>query len=278
MFPPILRTRAAREALVLFCLVFWAIPAGAWSEFGTSDKREEEAEVRQGPEIREPFFEFLLGMAAADSLGSWLGSELRAHARATGRESRFPLDEVVSLSRSRPADAAAGKYAGAAVRATWTLNLTADQDRAMPYSILGYHPGSLRVAGRLVFSELAPSDVAINYVEDEVQVTRHLTEVRVFPLEEGHVVLDADGWLDALLGSGLDDAWTLGFVVGREDGRLVGLGVSLGRKGRKIYGEFDFNRDKVVAHGRPVMAGLSRASRRWLTVEDGNLPPAWVED
>jgi hypothetical protein len=263
---------------VLFCLGGWAVSARAWSEFGTSDKKGDDAAVREGPEIREPFFEFMLGMAEVDSLGSWQGAELRAHTLATGRESRFPLDEVVSLERSRPAAAAVRKYPGATVRAVWTLTLTEDQDRAMPYSILGYHPGSLRVAGRLVFSELAPSDVAISYVEDDVQVTRHLTEVRIFPLEEGHVVLDADGWLDALLGSGLDDAWTLGFVVGREEGRLVGLGVSLGRKGRKIYGEFDFNRDKVEAHGRPVMAGLSRASRRWLNVEDGNLPPAWDEE
>jgi hypothetical protein len=271
-------TRAATAALVVFCLVLPVSSALAWSEFGTSDKKDEGADLSEGPEIREPFFEFLLGMAIDDSLGTWTGEELRAHAAAGDRESRFPLDEVVSLRRARPDSAEALKYRGAMVRAVWTLLLTEAQDRPMPYSILGYHPGSLRVGGELVLSELAPTVVDVTYIEDDEQITGQLTEVRIFPLEKGYVVLDADGFLDALLGSGLDDAWTLGFVVGREEGKLVGLGVSLGRKGRQIYGEFDFSQDKVRAHGRAPMAGLSRASRRWLNVDDGNLPAPWVED
>ena len=32
-----------------------------------------------------------------------------------------------------------------AVKAVWTLTLTGAQDNPMPYSILGYHPGSLRI-------------------------------------------------------------------------------------------------------------------------------------
>ena len=104
-----------------------------------------------------------------------------------------------------------------------------------------------------------------------------ITGVSVFALERGHVLLDADGWLDALLGAGLDDAWILGFVIGRQEGRLLGLGVSLGRKGRHIYGEFDFANDRVLAHGRPLASGLSRLSRKWLNNADGNLPTPWLE-
>ena len=148
----------------------------------------------------------------------------------------------------------------------------------MPYSILGYHPGSLRIGGVLVLSELGPMDLVITYEEDGERVRQLMTEVRVFPLEQGHVVLDADGFLDALLGASLDDAWTLGFVIGREEGKLIGLGVSLGRKGRHIFGEFDFFEDKVLVHGRPPMSALSRASRRWLNVESGNLPEPWIEN
>ena len=47
--------------------------------------------------------------------------------------------------------------------------------------------------------------------------------------------------------------------------------------GNGAAGEFDFTQDKVLAHGRPPMAALSRASRRWLNVELGNLPEPWVE-
>lgn len=268
-----MRTRAAHAALVAVCLLIAASPCSAWSEFGIEDKPEE----TEGPEIREPFFAFLIGMAEADSLGTWTGEDLRKQAAEAGRPSRFPLDEVVSLARTRPDEQAVRKYEGARVRAVWTLVLNGNQDHPMPYSILGYHPGSLRVGGVLVLSELGPADLLVTFQDGDRQVTRTMTEVRVFPLEKGHVILDADGWLDALLGSGLDDAWTLGFVIGREEGKLVGLGVSLGRDGRRIFGEFDFSKDEVLANGRLPMSALSRASRRWLNVESGNLPEPWVE-
>ena len=270
----IVYSRAASSALVALFLLVADLPAGAWSEFGD----EEEAGIVEGPGIREPFFEFLISMAESDSVGLWTGDQLRAHAAAAGRESRFPLDDVVSLSRARPDSQAAGKYPGAMVRAVWTIEMTAKQDRPMPYSILGYHPGSLRIDRVLILSELGPTNLTVRYVDDDEQVTSLLTDVRVFPLEQGYVVLDADGFLDALLGSGLDDAWTLGFVTAREDGKLVGLGVSLGKEGRHIFGEFDFSRDKVMANGRLPMAALSRSSRRWLNVESGNLPEPWTED
>ena len=272
-FFPTVRTRAAQAALVAIFLVTSVPVCIAWSEFGIEDKPEE----TEGPEIREPFFAFLIGMAELDSLGHWTGDDLRNQAAEAGRPSRFPLDEVVSLSRTRPDEQTARKYEGTRVRAVWTLVMNGSQDHPMPYSILGYHPGSLRVGGVLVLSELGPSDFQVTYQDGDRQVTLQMTEVRIFPLEKGHVVLDADGFLDALLGSGLDDAWTLGFVIGREDGKLVGLGVSLGRDDRRIFGEFDFSRDKVLANGRRPMSALSRASRRWLNVESGNLPEPWVE-
>lgn len=271
---PTAPSRAALAALVALSLLAAVLPVGAWSEFGV----EEETEAMAGPEIREPFFEFLIRMTECDSIGLWTGDELRAHTADSGRESRFPLDDVVSLERARPDRQAAEKYQGTTVRAVWTIELTGKQDRPMPYSILGYHPGSLRIGAVLVLSELGPADLEIRFQDGDEPTTRLFREVRIFPLEQGHVILDADGFLDALLGAGLDDAWTLGFVIGREDGKLVGLGVSLGRKGRHIFGEFDFSRDKVLAHGRPPMAALSRASRRWLNVESGNLPEPWVED
>lgn len=276
----LVRTSRAAQAALLSFLILTAtvLPSYGWSEFG----HQEPVEEVDGPEIHEPFFEFLIRMADEDSVGLWSGDQLRAHAAASGRASSFPLDEVVSLARAHPGVAphvlSAGKYPGATVRAVWTLTLNGNQDHPMPYSILGYHPGSLRIGGVMVLSELGPMDLDINYEMDDEPFSEKMTEVRIFPLEQGYVVLDADGFLDALLGAGLDDAWTLGFVIGREEGKLFGLGVSLGRKGRRIFGEFDFSSDKVLAHGRPPMAALSRASRRWLNAESGNLPEPWSEN
>lgn len=248
--------------------------AAAWSEFGLAAEAPAES---SGLEIQEPFFEFLIGMIEADSLGEWTGDELRSHAQTLQRESRFPLAELVSLSRVRPDSMRSARYPGLDVSAVWRLVLAADQDRAMPYSIMGYHPGSLRIARELVLSELAPGDLTLDLEDDNDPHRVVVTGVSVFALERGHVLLDADGWLDALLGSGLDDAWILGFVIGRQEGRLLGLGVSLGREGRHIYGEFDFGNDRVLAHGRPLASALSRLSRNWLNTADGNLPTPWLE-
>ena len=145
----------------------------------------------------------------------------------------------------------------------------------MPYSIMGYHPGSLRFSQEIELYELAPMDLSLQFESDGNLQRQNVLDVRIFALAKGHVVLDADGLLDALLGAALDDSWTLGFVVGRDEGRLIALGVSLGRKNPKIHGEFDLAEDKVLSHGRPVVSALSLATRKWLNVEDGHLPPAW---
>ncbi|MCB1183598.1 hypothetical protein KDM41_09190 [bacterium] len=270
------RGRAACAALLVSgLLAVVPAPLRAWSEFGT--EADEPETPATGPEIVEPFFAFLVGLADADSLGAWSGADLAAWTAASGRESRFPLTEVVRIERRRPQPERAGRF-GPPVRADWRLELAAAQDRPMPYSILGYHPGSLRVARVLELAELAPLAFSLELPADDDAV-RHVQvdSCRVFALEGGHVLLDADGWLDALLGAGLDDSWTLGFVTARTEGELVGLAVSLGRDGRRIYGEFDFRADKVLAHGRPLANALSRTSRAWLDVAAGNLPDPWVE-
>ncbi len=271
--------RAAHAALAGIWLLAFATAcpgvAVAWSEFGEPEAGL--AEIADGPEVREPFFGFILSMARSDSLGSWTGADLRVHAGALAAESRFPLAEIVYVSRSRPDSVGAARYQGALVKAVWRIVLSADQDRPMPYSMLGYHPGSLRFSSEMVLSELAAVSLSLHFRDNEETRRETVTEVRIFALEQGYILLDADGWLDALLGSALDDAWTLGFVIGREQGRLLGLGVSLGRKGRHIYGEFDFANDEILTHGRPLVSALSLASRSWLNVDDGNLPPPWSE-
>ena len=88
-----------------------------------------------------------------------------------------------------------------------------------------------------------------------------VSDIQLFRLETGILILDVDGWLDALLGKRLDDAAMLGFVSAREDGRLIGLALSIGSKGRPIYGELDFQQDKVLANGRAVASALSAACR-----------------
>ncbi|MFT5234406.1 MAG: hypothetical protein ACI9UQ_002452 [Candidatus Krumholzibacteriia bacterium] len=265
------RSTLVSVAMLCVFLIFASpVHAAGWSEFGTDESKSDG--TLSGREVNEPFFDFVLHMASVDSVGEWTGEDLRAYADSLGTESRFPLAEFVTLRRVKPDTL---EFSGSAVAGVWGIRLTSAQDRPMPYSIMGYHPGSLRFSQEIELHELAPMDLTLEFKSDGNHQRQDVLDVRIFALSKGHVVLDADGLLDALLGAALDDSWTLGFVVGRDEGRLIAVGVSLGRKDQRIYGEFDLAEDKVLAHGRPVVGALSLATRKWLNVEGGQLPPAW---
>ncbi len=263
---------------VVVLVAVWLVAGGTgsgradtWSEFGPV---REEAPAA-GDEVREAFFAFLLDRSAAGQDGRWTGADVEEFAAGAGLESRFPLDLLVSVTRRPPGAAEVARYRGAKVLAHWDLELTQALDRPMPYDILGYHPGSLRTSRRLELVELAAGDPELRFKDGKRSRTVRFRDVRVFAVVKGYLVLDADGFVDALLGSALDDAWTVGLVTGWEGDRRIGLGVSLGRKGRRIYGEFDFVTDRVLPHGRPAVSALSAWCRQWLDPDRGQTPPPW---
>jgi hypothetical protein len=259
---------------VLASLASAPAPAAAWNEFGLRPATVPAA----GDTIVEPFFAFVIGQAEADSLGTWDAADVAAFAAARGRPSRLPVDRLVSLERRRPAPGTEGRHPGARVLAEWVIVFDERLGFPLPYSILGYHPGSLRLSRTLHLAEFAPVDVTVRWREKRRQQERALDAVRVFACEKGYLLLDADGVVDRLLGDLLDDSWTVGFVTARDGAARVGLSLMLGRDGRPIYGEFDFARDRVEAHGRPLAGALASAARRWLDPGGGLLPEPWVED
>ncbi len=245
--------------------------ASGWNEFGLP------AAPAPGDTIVEPFFAFVLGLAEADSLGAWRGADVAAFAASRGGASRLPVDRLVALQRRRPAPGSEERHPGSRVLAEWVIDFDGPLAFPLPYSILGYHPGSLRLSRSLQLAELAPVDLTVSWQEKRRPQQRALDGVRVFAVEQGHLLLDVDGMVDRLLGDLLDDSWTVGFVTAREAGIRLGLGLMLGRDRRPIYGEFDFARDRVEAHGRPLAGALAASVRRWLDPAGGRLPEPWVE-
>lgn len=251
-----------------------AARAAGWNEFGL----REAAAPAAGDTIVEPFFAFVLERSEADVLGRWTGRDVAAFAAARGRPSRLPVERLRSLERRRPAAGTEERHAGARVLAEWVVVFDGPLGFPLPYSILGYHPGSLRLARSLLLAELEPVDLTVRWREKRQQQSVALGGVRVFACEGGYLLLDADAVVDRLLGDLLDDSWTVGFVTARHGADRVGLGLMLGRDGRAIYGEFDFARDRIEAHGRPLAGALAAAARRWLDPAGGRLPTPWVEE
>ena len=261
------RPQAAAVAVLVLAGAAAAGPAANWPEL-----RERAApavgeawadSVPAGPEVRDPFFVFVLEALAGDSLGVWSGEALRRRVAASGRESRLPLERIRELERraARPDEVEARR--GVAVSRIWRLVFDENLKLPMPYSILGYHPGSLFLSRELVLSEWRLGARPLQVVRPDTQLSVQAAELAVFRLDTGWIVLDADALLDKLLGKKLDDSWTMGFALGRVDGRLQGLGLAYGRKGRKLYGEIDFREDRILPHGRPLALALSRLCRPW---------------
>jgi hypothetical protein len=226
-------------------------------------------------EMREPFFRFALGLIATDSLGVWTRTDLDRYIAASGEPTRLPLARMVNVERRVAVGAERERRAGSVVERVWRIELTEAFTVPMPYSILGYHPGSLLFSHEVILSEwhLGSPDLAFTIDgRERLFTTAGLITVRI---DAGYLVLDADGWLDALLGKALDDAWTVGFAFGRLNGRLVGVGISVNRSGRKIYGEIDFAKDEVMAHGRPPARALNYYCRPWTAPPQGQPDRAW---
>lgn len=231
------------------------------------DSRSVEEILASGPEIRDPFFEICLGLVQGDSLGVWTGDELAARIAATGRESKLPIDLVDRIEREALPFAQWQHRHSSQARRIVRMVMRDDIDLPLPYSILGYHPGTLYVSRMVEFLEWNLGSPNMSYYN---KVAMNLTSENLTALElrEGWVVLDVDGWLDRLLGKKLDDTWMEAFVLGRvwgsgdplEDG-MQGLALGRSRKGRPLTGSFDFRNDKVLPNGRSLAGALAAAAR-----------------
>jgi len=261
---PLTRTALA---LALLC----AATAAAAAPYGlvTND-----ATLRE--EVGEPVFAFVFRLVASDSLGAWTEDDLLAFAQEWERPSDFPLERLDSLTREALPPAEQVERGGFVCSRRIVVTLDAERlDIPMPYSILGYHPGTLGFGSPLVIHEwrLGTGEVRVRTGEGSRPETVH--GLTVFQVVSGWSVLDVDSWLDKLLGKQLDDAAILGFVAARARGRIVGVGISAGRDGRFIYGELDFEHGTVAAHGRPLARALAGHTRRWTTPADGDRAGAW---
>ncbi|MFO7653625.1 MAG: hypothetical protein R6X25_07350 [Candidatus Krumholzibacteriia bacterium] len=225
--------------------------------------------------LPEPLFDFVLRLVDRDSLGLWTGEELRSRFDAQGRPSRLPLGRLISLERRRALPAEREERDGERVERIWRVVFDGPIRAPIPYSVLGYHPGQLLVSATLVMSEWYLGELEMSVTdggETRRFPVRGLTVLRV---DAGHMVMDIDAWLDQLLGRLLDDAWMNGFAVARVGRYLMGVGISQGRTGRRIYGEFAFAEDEARPHGSAQAQAISRYSRKLLHAPAGSEQRAW---
>ncbi len=227
------------------------------------------------PEIKDPFFRLLVEILQSDTLGIWAQDDIRAYVERAGGECKLPIERVHHIERRRATGEEAESRRGAKVVNIWRVVLTEPLNLPMPYSVLGYHPGSLVVSREFRFSEWYLGGPNI-HVASEGEVTVHSAHgLKALRLDTGWIILDVDGWLDKLLGGKLDDAWTQGFAVGRIDGELYGISIGVNHKLRPLFGDFDFREDKIYSEARPISRSLHFYVRPWITPPEGNTSTVW---
>jgi hypothetical protein len=258
------------SSLVVPWLLALAVPAHA-GDYGLVT---DDAFLRA--QVREPVFALVFGLVEADSLGTWTRRDVEAFAAGWGRPSDFPLEHLVAIRREALVPEEQVERRGLRCTRLITIELTAPRlEMPMPYSILGYHPGTLGFGSPLAIREWHLGDVELHVRADEGSRRETVHGFTIFQVVSGWAVLDVDAWLDNLLGKNLDDSATLTFSAARAGGRIVGVGTSVGREGRSIYGELDFRRGTVANHGRPLARALSGAARAFAVPDSGDRLEAW---
>ncbi len=208
----------------------------------------------QAPGVRDPVFAMLVAFVRADRLGVVYRESVARALVERRQRSRLPWRLAREFARTLD---------GQDDRATVTLLFEQAVDVPIPYQILWYHPGRIRTSAGCRFREWRFAELPFD-TRKPVQRAPWppLADLRLFALDQGELLLDIDGWIDALFGGALDDTFVTCLAVGRYRGREYGFAVGRNRKGKPRIGVFDLSTDSVVFPLPPDLRAANRAIRR----------------
>lgn len=213
------------------------------------------------PGVKDPLFAVLIGLVASRHYGTLTGEHLERELVRHGGRSRLPYWKLRQLDRPPPLPGRAGVV---------TLTLDTPLDLPIPYSILGYHPGSAWMSGAWVFHEWSLGTVRV----PSAGTTADLEEVHAFGLERGRLRVDIDGWLDLLMGSALDDTEVTGLLLFRRAGGWFGLAVGYNDRRLGRSGALDFAADRILFPSPSEMRAVARQMRPLLEALLANERPS----
>src|SRR5512145_1685608 len=214
--------------------------------------------------VRDPVFSLLVGYVRDDHFGVLTRDDVGRVLTERKASSRLPWRKARDLARVPDTSGAA---------AALTIRFDGPLDVAIPYSILWYNPGTIRASavGRAREWRVATLEIEAPAGWKGAPIP-HLTDVHLFALDEGQIVVDIDGWVDALLGGALDDMILGGFAFARQGSREYAFATGHNRKGESRIGVFDLSADAIVFPIPKDLRATHRAIRRKL--EQLAAPPA----
>ncbi|MFN8548087.1 MAG: hypothetical protein U0527_09015 [Candidatus Eisenbacteria bacterium] len=208
------------------------------------------------PIVKEPVFAMLVGLVDTDSYGTLTREHIVRDLRRRKLSSKLPYQWVRSVTRESedPGNTA-----------TVTVVFDHKMDLPVPYSLLGYHPGSFIASDSCVFREWRLGDITLQHPYQEkgkwLYRPLRIEDVHAYGLATGMISIDFDAWLDRLLGGALDDTDVVGLVLFKYNGVWTGMatGYSKGKSGRS--GAFNFEKDEIMFPGPDEMKTIGRTLR-----------------
>lgn len=208
------------------------------------------------PLVRDPVFAVLVGYVRGGYFGVVTRDEIAAAAAQRQRKSRLPWKTARDLARVPSTEGPAAEV---------TLRFQGPLDVSIPYQILWYKPGRIRSSATCRLREWHLPALPVATPHDwKGAAPPALADVSLFSLDEGELLVDVDGWLDALMGSTLDDTRMSGLAVARFRDREYGFGFGHNRKGQSRIGVFDLTADAVVFPIPKELRAANRTLRREL--------------
>lgn len=225
-----------RSVLLAICLalVASAASAGVWGIGPDGVPVAADWVLAEG--VTDPLFAMMVGVIDSDLYGVVSQAEVDSIVQANGG-SKLPT-EVFTRMRRRPVGDGAKAYV--------EFLLSEPVDRPIPYSLLGYNPGSIRASQTLDFVQFEIGERSYLVELDDVEQEITIEDANLFVIADGFMEMDFDGWLDRLLGSKLDDMQVKAFLTFRWKDQRYSLGMGLNDKGRGKTGAFDFVADETL--------------------------------
>lgn len=229
----------SRRAHALVAAAILAVALSAVPDFpavvlaGESDIPGAEISLPES-QVTDRFYGYLIGLVDANTCGVVDGEQLRKVLRGHLGKTAIPFETISEIRRECAP--------GSMVRDV-SITFKKDLEAPVPYSILGYHPGSVAASKEVKLLEWYMPSQKISVSGQE---TLELSQIFIFGVYEGWAVVDIDAWVDKILGGFLDDTRIVTMALFKYNGDWHGLAAGYGRSGEGRSGIFNFHTNKIL--------------------------------
>lgn len=207
-------------------------------------------------DVQDPVFGILISLVSSGIYGTLSGERLAAEMNRLHARSHLPYRSLVSLTRL---PVVPGRMARVQVQ------FHGDLDLPIPYSILGYHPGSFTASETCVLREWMFDTLKLT-LDDGKNDPAHaptveLNDVHLFGVEQGRILIDIDGWLDAVMGGALDDTGVTCLMLCRRGEEWLGFAMGYNKDGNGRSGALSFVKDAILFPTPAELRGIGPRMR-----------------